>query len=68
MLRNGKTVTYENSGIRIRSGNAVVLPDYVLEALGVSQGDAVYFHQEGDQMLVLNGAQLENLWRPRENE
>jgi hypothetical protein len=66
MLRNGKSVVYERDAIRIRSGNAVVLPDYVLKALGVSQGDAVYFHRDGDRVLILNGAQLEELWRPQE--
>jgi predicted ATPase len=68
IIREGKTVSYEKDGIRLRSGNVVVLPDHVLEALGVSQGDAIYFHREGDRMLVLNGAQLEELWKPQENE
>jgi hypothetical protein len=36
--------------------------------LGVSQGDAIYFHREGDRRVVLNGAQLEELWKPQENE
>ena len=67
MIRNGVTVVREGDGVRIRSGNAVVLPERVLKALDVSQGDAIYFYRQGDQMLVLNDAQLEDLLRPPED-
>jgi hypothetical protein len=67
-IRDGKSVVYEKGGIRIHTGNAVVLPDYVLETLGVARGEAIYFHREGDRVLLLNGAQLEELWKPREDE
>jgi len=58
----------EGRGTMIRSGNAVVLPDYVLETLGVSQGEAVYFHRDGDRFQVLSGAQYEELLEPGEDE
>lgn len=58
----------EGRGPRIRSGNAVVLPDYVLETLGVSQGDTIYFHRDGDRFQVLSGAQYEELMKPGEDE
>lgn len=58
----------EGRGTMIRSGNAVVLPDYVLETLGVSQGDAIYFHRDGDRFQVLSGAQYEELMGPGEDE
>ena len=58
----------EGRGTMIRSGNAVVLPDYVLETLKVSQGDAIYFHRDGDRFQVLSGAQYEELMGPGEDE
>lgn len=58
----------EGRGTMIRSGNAVVLPDYVLETLGVSQGDAIYFHRDGDRFQVLSGTQYEQLMKPGEDE
>jgi hypothetical protein len=58
----------EGRGTRIRSGNAVVLPDYVLETLGASQGDAIYFHRDGDRFQILSGAQYEELMKPGEDE
>jgi hypothetical protein len=67
-IRNGKTVVYEGAGVKLRSGNVVVLPEHVLEALGISEGDAVYFHREGDRMLMLNDAQLDELLKPQEHK
>ncbi|TEU14241.1 MAG: hypothetical protein E3J21_16445 [Anaerolineales bacterium] len=58
----------EGRGTMIRSGNAVVLPDYVLETLGASQGDAIYFHRDGDRFQVLSGTQYEELMGPGEDE
>jgi predicted ATPase len=58
----------EGRGTMIRSGNAVVLPDYVLETLGVSQGEAIYFHRDGNRFQVLSGAQYEELLGPGEDE
>lgn len=58
----------EGRGTMIRSGNAVVLPDYVLKTLKVSQGDAIYFHRDGDRFQVLSGAQYEDLMGPGEDE
>lgn len=56
----------EGRGTRVRAGNAVVLPDYVLETLRVAQGDAVFFHRMGDRFQVLSSTQYEELLRPGE--
>ncbi len=56
----------EGRGTMIRTGNAVVLPDYVLETLQVAQGDAVFFHRMGDRFQVLSSTQYEELLRPGE--
>ena len=56
----------EGQGTMVRTGNAVVLPDYVLETLQVAQGDAVFFHRTGDHFQILNNAQYEKLLQPGE--
>jgi hypothetical protein len=49
MIREGKTVSYENGGVRLRTANVVVLPDHVIEALGISEGFV------SQPLLTLNG-------------
>ena len=45
-----------------------MLPPYVVETLGVQQGDLVYFLPQEDRVLMLNEQDFTDLTRPEDEE